>query len=109
MTATDALRFLAHEARQCRDRDAHEALCLLLPALCKVTALKPADDFAALALQQQFHDELRRLQGSPIVQCQCEGCRTWESLPEVSFKASIAAAHWCDVCAGEKWFTRKLA
>ena len=56
MTAADALRFLDHEARLCRDRDAHEALCLLLPALLKAVELPPMDDYEALG----FHVELHR-------------------------------------------------
>jgi len=48
MTAEDALRFLAHQARQCRDRDTHEALCLLLPALLSQLNLEPMDGFEAL-------------------------------------------------------------
>jgi len=48
MSAEDALRFLAHQARQCRDRDTHEALCLLLPALLSQLNLEPMDGFEAL-------------------------------------------------------------
>lgn len=62
MNASDAIRYLAHEAKLCRDRDGHEAFCLLLPGLCKVLDLRPADDFEALDFQKQFHDALRDLQ-----------------------------------------------
>jgi hypothetical protein len=54
-----ALRFLDHEAKRCRDRDSHEALCLLLPALLKVFKLQPCDDFQALEFEGKFHKELR--------------------------------------------------
>src|SRR5712671_4271902 len=50
-----ALRFLAHEALRCRDRDTAEALCLLLPALLSELELKPMDQWEAL----EFHCQLR--------------------------------------------------
>jgi len=56
MTATDALRYLDYEARLCRDRDSHEALCLLLPALLKLFSLPAMTSFEAL----DFHVEFRR-------------------------------------------------
>jgi hypothetical protein len=59
MTAEDAIRFLAHEAGQCRDRDAHEALCLVLPALMKAYGFAPMDDFEARAFAYQLHHALR--------------------------------------------------
>lgn len=40
-SAEAALRFLAHEASRCHDRDAHEALCLTLPALVNSLGLEP--------------------------------------------------------------------
>jgi hypothetical protein len=58
MTSDNALRFLHHEARMCRDRDAHEALCLLLPALLKVMELPPMDDYEALAFRVDLHKAL---------------------------------------------------
>lgn len=54
-----ALRYLANQAKLCRDRDAHEALCLLLPALCKCFKLSPADDLQAIDFEAKFHRELR--------------------------------------------------
>ena len=60
MMPADALRFLEHEALLCRDRDAHEALCLLLPALLKVMELSPMDDFDALAFRIELHKALLR-------------------------------------------------
>jgi len=41
MTAETALRYLAHEAKRCHDRDAHESLCLLLPAMLNALELEP--------------------------------------------------------------------
>jgi hypothetical protein len=58
MTPAEALRFLEHEARLCRDRDAHEALCLLLPALLKVTDLSSMTDHEALAFRIELHNSL---------------------------------------------------
>ena len=58
MTPADALRYLDHEARLCRDHDAHEALCLLLPALLKVMKLSPMDDYEALAFRLDLHNAL---------------------------------------------------
>jgi len=60
MTPADAMRFLDHEAVLCRDRDAHEALCLLLPALLRVLELSPMDDYEALAFRIEFHNALLR-------------------------------------------------
>ena len=59
MIAEEALRYLAHEAKECRDRDQAEALCLLLPAMLKLLCLKPMDDFEALDFHAHFHAELR--------------------------------------------------
>lgn len=58
MTAEEAIRFVAHEAPRCRDRDSAEALCLLAPALLKVTKLKPMDDLEAAAVRHQIKKEL---------------------------------------------------
>lgn len=121
MTANDALRFLAHEAARCRDRDAHEALCLWLPALCKIIGVKPADDFEALALQETAHRELRAVNESPLVEAHCEICSFAETLPECRFSAghmpgpspnaavlSVDLARaWCDQCQAERHFVRE--
>ena len=61
----EALRFLDHEAALCRDRDAHEALCLLLPALLKVLELTPMDHYQALAFRIEFHNALVHAQPLP--------------------------------------------
>jgi hypothetical protein len=58
MKPSDALRFLDHEALSCREHDAHEALCLLLPALLKVMELPPMDDFEALAFRIELRNAL---------------------------------------------------
>ena len=57
MNTSDALRYLDHEAKECRDRDMHEALCLLLPAMLRVLELEPMNDLEAIA----FHRELQLL------------------------------------------------
>ena len=58
MTPADALRYLDHEARLCREHDAHEALCLLLPALMRMLQLRAMDDYEALAFRVELHDAL---------------------------------------------------
>ena len=58
----DALRYLAHEARMCREHDAHEALCLLLPALMRLLQLPAMDDYDALAFRVELHDALNEAQ-----------------------------------------------
>ena len=59
MDAKDALRYVASQARRCRDRDSHEALCLLLPSICKVLDLEPMTSFEALDFWVNFRDELK--------------------------------------------------
>ena len=48
MSASDALRFLEHEA-------SHEALCLLVPAMLKVLELEPMNGYEA----EEFRRELK--------------------------------------------------
>jgi hypothetical protein len=60
MTAEQAIRFLDHQARRCRDRDSAEALCLLLPALLKVLNLQPMDACEAIAFRLELRGTLRR-------------------------------------------------
>jgi hypothetical protein len=57
--AEEAIRFLAHEAAVCRDRDCAEAICLLLPSLCQLLYLKPMDDYEALECRIRLREELR--------------------------------------------------
>jgi hypothetical protein len=59
MIAEEAIRFLEHEGRKCRDKDAHEALCLLLPSMLRLLCLEPMDDFAALDFAIEMRKELR--------------------------------------------------
>lgn len=101
MTANEALRFLAHEAARCRDRDAHEAFCLLLPALCRVLGLRALDDFAALEFERDFHRALRALNESPLVAAQCTDCQWPESVRECQLERA-----WCDRCQRERVFER---
>ena len=65
MTPADALRYLDHEARLCRDHDAHEALCLLLPALLRVMELSAMDDYDALSFRMELHKALVQAGASP--------------------------------------------
>lgn len=58
MIAEEAIRFLAHEAKRCRDKDAAEAICLWLPTMCKLLCLQPMDDFEALDFGVQARAEL---------------------------------------------------
>jgi hypothetical protein len=58
MTEADAIRFLVYEAGECRDRDAHEALCLLLPALARVFGLPTMGPREALAFRLQLKEAL---------------------------------------------------
>lgn len=106
MNAEDAIRFLAHEAARCRDRDAHEALCLWLPALCKLLGVRPADDFEALAIQAKAHQDLRALNESPLVEAHCAACDFAEPLPEVRFDKTGQALHWCEHCQTQRYFDR---
>lgn len=59
MIAEEGIRYLAHEAKLCRDKDTHEALCLLLPAMLRLLCLEPMDDFEALDFAIKMRDELR--------------------------------------------------
>jgi hypothetical protein len=61
MTTANAIRFLHNEAAKCRNRDACEALCLLLPALLKVFDLDPMEEVEAAAFRFQFREELHRV------------------------------------------------
>lgn len=51
MTADEAIRFLAHEAAWCRDRDDHEAFCLLLPAVMRALRLRSMEGGEAAAFR----------------------------------------------------------
>ena len=59
MTTEDSIRFLAHEAKVCRDRDMAEGICLLLPTICRLLCLEPMDDFEALEQRIRMREELR--------------------------------------------------
>jgi len=75
MNATDALKFLAHEAKECRDRDASEAVCLLFPAVLKALHLKPHDHFEAARFRREFKrmlDSDFRFDAEPS-RCGCGG------------------------------------
>jgi hypothetical protein len=63
MTTENALRFLHKEAARCRDRDACEAFCLLLPALIRILDLEPMEEVEAAAFKFEFR---QKLQGLPF-------------------------------------------
>ena len=59
MTPGDALRYLDHQAQRCRDRDSHEALCLLLPSMMRLLDLEPMTSFEALDFYVDFREALK--------------------------------------------------
>lgn len=59
MDAETAIRFLAHEAQRCRDRDGHEMHVLLYPAMLRVLDLQPMDAVEAAAALCEFNQALR--------------------------------------------------
>ncbi|HEV2319199.1 MAG TPA: hypothetical protein VGV18_05580 [Verrucomicrobiae bacterium] len=61
MTPANAIRWLHHQARTCRDRDSSEAFCLLLPALLRLLDLDPMEDVEAAAFRHEFKLRLRDL------------------------------------------------
>ncbi len=62
MNTENAIRFLHCESLKCRDRDAGEALCLLLPALLRIFKLEPMEDVEAAAFRFQFKQELQKFE-----------------------------------------------
>lgn len=64
MTATDAIRFLGHEARECRGRGAADAICVLLPVILSGVGLQAMNDTEAKdflrELQQSLKNDLER-------------------------------------------------
>ena len=69
MIAEEALRYLAHQAKRCRDSDSAEALCLLLPSMLQLLCLDPMNDFEALDFHIQLRNELRdQLNPEPVLQ-----------------------------------------
>ena len=106
MTLQNALRFLDHEARRCRDRDAHEALCLLLPAILKTLRLEPMDDFQALDFQLKFRAALKETvePGNYVIEAACVDCGAGAGLRIAEFEDG-AARTWCERCGRETVFT----
>lgn len=109
MSTSDTIRFLAHEAARCRDRDTCEAFCLLLPALCRVLNLKPLDDVAALIFERDFHHALRKLNASPLVEAHCETCGFADTVAESRFELNAQVSGWCDQCGVERHFAKREA
>jgi hypothetical protein len=67
MIVEEAIRYLHHEARRCRDRDTAESLCLLLPAILQRLGLKPMDDVEAFCFLLEMRAELREQQNAQQV------------------------------------------
>jgi hypothetical protein len=61
MTTENAIRWLHHQARTCRDLDSSEAFCLLLPALLRVLNLSPMEDVEAAAFRHEFKQRIHAL------------------------------------------------
>jgi hypothetical protein len=61
VTPTDALRYLHFRSLECRDRDAHEALCLLIPSILKALGLDAMDGYEADAFRHQLKTELHKI------------------------------------------------
>jgi hypothetical protein len=61
VTTANAIRFLHSEAGKCRDRDACEALCLLLPAMLKVLGLEAMEDVEAAAFRYELKQRIHAL------------------------------------------------
>jgi len=58
MNAEEAIRFLAHEAAWCRERDEHESFCLLLPALTRALELLSMEGGEAAAFRAKLKASL---------------------------------------------------
>lgn len=66
MTAEDAIRFLEHEASYCRERDQHEALCLLLPALLNALELEPMNGYDAGEFRAELKESLTHARAARV-------------------------------------------
>ncbi|HMP83232.1 MAG TPA: hypothetical protein PKA41_11075 [Verrucomicrobiota bacterium] len=102
-TATEALRYLHYEAARCHDRDSHEALCLLLPAVMKVLALHAMDDFEAADFKKNFRIALSTVNELPLVECVCAVCGGPEGVRADMLRDGVAV-WWCGDCARERQF-----
>lgn len=72
MTERDAIRYLALQASECRDRDTHEALCLLLPGLMRALELSPITDYEAREFRAWLRERLEET--SPLNRKQKAPC-----------------------------------
>lgn len=59
MSATEAIRFLAHEARECRGRGAGDAICLLLPVILTGIGVQAMNDDEAKLFLRELHEALK--------------------------------------------------
>ena len=96
MTTEDAIRFLDHQARLCRGRDACEALCLLLPAMMRIMDLDRMEDVEALAFRLRFRGELSalpdRLAAVPAQDMRTDGPDDSEGHPAVARRSGRSPA-----------------
>jgi hypothetical protein len=60
MTAEEAIRFLAHEAAWCRDRDSSESFCLLLPGVLRALGLHPMNPHEAALFRAWLKRSLKK-------------------------------------------------
>jgi len=65
MNADNALRFLAHQAKVCRDRDRMEMHLLLFPAMLDECGLEAMDDFEAECFLRDFKERRRKREVNP--------------------------------------------
>ena len=66
MSTTDALRFLHYQSLECRTRDAHEALCLLIPGLMHTLELEPMKGYEAEAFRKELRNRLEKISTTKI-------------------------------------------
>lgn len=50
----ECLRFIASQAAFCRQKETHEALCILVPALMKMTGLIPMNGYEETEFRKTF-------------------------------------------------------
>lgn len=91
MNATEALRFIEHEASYCRSHDSHEALCLLIPAVLKALELQPMNGYEAETFKAELRENLTRARAPQQTQI------PKPSAPPVQFEKNLVA------CAAELW------
>lgn len=59
MTAIDAIRFLTHEAADCRGRGAGDAICVLLPVIAQALAVQAMSEAEARVFARDLREALK--------------------------------------------------